>query len=128
MAARGTRSQYTQPPNGSFSGIPSASTIARDAPDADNPRSVAPCAVGLAVFDDVRRNKLNPGVVLSASSSAVDADSDRSDEDRTLVAAAGSGTLTSPRVAVTTTRSSMEICWSVTAMSALGSWMVPSHV
>ena len=70
IAACGTRFQYTQLPNGSFSGTPSASTSVRLAPDPDTPRSVTPCAVGFDARDDDRRNSVKPGVDLSASSSA----------------------------------------------------------
>jgi hypothetical protein len=62
MAAWGTRPQYTQPPNGSFNGTPPASTSVRLAPDADRPRNVTPCVVGLALRDEERRNSVKPGV------------------------------------------------------------------
>ena len=105
MAACGTRSQYTQPPNGSLSGAPSASTSARLAPDADTPRRDAPCAVGFAVRDDVRRNRPKPGTLRSASSSAGDAASCRSVGVTTDTGAAPSSR-SLPRVAVTLTVSS----------------------
>src|SRR2546426_232686 len=44
--SRGTRVQYTHPPNGSFWGMPSASTSVRLTPLGPIPRSDTPCAVG----------------------------------------------------------------------------------
>ena len=67
-AAIGTRSQYTHAPNASFNGTSSAMTSVRLAPEADMPRSVTPCVVGLATDDDVRRNRLKPGTERSWSS------------------------------------------------------------
>src|SRR3984957_12230644 len=57
----GTRSQYTHPPNGSFSGMPSSSTSARLEPFAPNPRNETPRVGGFAVRLLDRRNKLKPG-------------------------------------------------------------------
>src|SRR5580693_5310352 len=65
----GTRSQYTHPPKGSFSGMPSSSTSARLAPLAPNPRRETPCVVGFAVRLLDRRYKLNPGTWRRSSSS-----------------------------------------------------------
>src|SRR5689334_20881134 len=57
---RGTRFQYTQPPNGLFRGTPSYITSARLAPFAPTPRSETPCDVGFAVKPPERRNNENP--------------------------------------------------------------------
>jgi hypothetical protein len=70
IAVTGTRFQYTQPPNGSFSGTPSASTRARLAPEAARPRRPAPCVVGLATRDEDRRNREKPGTARNASSTS----------------------------------------------------------
>src|ERR671912_1513375 len=70
IAANGIRFQYTQLPNGSLSGTPSASTSVRLAPEPETPRNVTPCVVGLATRDDERRNNVKPGVERSASSNA----------------------------------------------------------
>jgi hypothetical protein len=45
-----------------LSGTPPASTSVRLAPEADSPRSVTPCVVGLALRDDERRKSVKPGV------------------------------------------------------------------
>src|SRR5690349_3444967 len=103
-AAIGMRFQYTQLPNGSFSGTPSASTSVRLDPDPDTPRSVTPCVVGLATRDDERRNKVKPGVERSASSSAPAAMLLNS-ADVSTVELAALGSRSAPRVAVTTTES-----------------------
>src|SRR6187200_2107525 len=107
-AAAGIRLQYTQPPNGSLSGVPSASTSARLAPDADRPRRPAPCVVGLADLEVVRRNRLNPGVVFSASSNGAGGIAARSAAVRIATGAAGEVRALSVRVAVTTTASLYE--------------------
>src|SRR5688500_6922078 len=98
------RFQYTQLPNGSFSGTPSASTSVRLAPDPDTPRSVTPCVVGLATRDDERRNNVKPGVVRRASSIAPAAMCESSADVNTVELAA-LGRRSAPRVAVTTTES-----------------------
>src|SRR5215218_5751582 len=98
------RFQYTQLPNGSFSGTPSANTSVRLDPEPDTPRSVTPCVVGFATRDDERRNNVNPGVDRSASSSAPAAMLLNSAEVRTVELAA-LGKRSAPRVAVTTTES-----------------------
>ena len=105
MAAAGMRLQYTQPPNGSLSGVPSASTSARLAPDADSPRSPAPCVVGLDDLEVVRRNRLKPGVVFNASSNGAGGIEARSAAVRIAIGAAGDVRALSVRVAVTTTDS-----------------------
>ena len=99
------RLQYTQPPNGSLSGVPSASTSARLAPDADSPRSPAPCVVGLEDLDVVRRNRLKPGVVFNASSNGAGGSEARSAAVRIAIGAAGDVRPLSVREAVTTTDS-----------------------
>src|SRR6185503_20314354 len=65
---RGTRVQYTQPPNGLFNGTPSYITSARLAPFAPTPRNETPCVVGFAVKPPERRNNEKPGVWRSTSS------------------------------------------------------------
>src|SRR6185503_12587687 len=65
---RGTRFQYTQPPNGLFKGAPSYITSARLAPFAPTPRNETPCDVGFAVRLPDRRNKVKPGTCRSTSS------------------------------------------------------------
>src|SRR5687767_13534360 len=101
MAANGTRFQYTQLPNGSFRGMPSASTSVRLAPEPETPRSVTPCVVGFATRDDDRRNKLKPGVLRSTSSSEPAADVSSSADVSTVVAS-GVDKRAAPRDAVTT--------------------------
>ena len=100
-AACGTRFQYTQLPNGSLSGRPSASTNVRLAPDPETPRNVTPCVVGLDTRDEERRNRLNPGVLRRASSSAPPAEFRSSAEVMTVVPAAVDRR-SAPREAVTT--------------------------
>src|SRR5436190_8551593 len=68
IAACGTLSQNTHPPNASFGGIPSASTSDRLGDVPPMPRSAAPCAVGFALRDEVRRNSVKPGIAYNASS------------------------------------------------------------
>ena len=104
MAACGTRFQYTQLPNGSFKGKPSARTSVRLAPEPARPRSVTPCVVGLAVRDEDRRNRLKPGVARRTSSRAPAATLTRSAARRTD-AAAGATSPGLPREAVTVTAS-----------------------
>src|SRR6476619_931931 len=98
------RFQYTQLPNGSVNGTPSESTSVRLAPEPDTPRSVTPCVVGLATRDDERRNRLKPGVLRSASSTAPAADV-KSSADDTIVELAAVSTPAAPRDAVTVTDS-----------------------
>src|SRR5262245_37454197 len=98
------RFQYTQLPNGSFSGTPSASTSVRLDPDPATPRSVTPCVVGFATRDEDRRNSVNPGVERSASSKAPAAML-LSSADVNTVELAALGSRSAPRVAVTTTES-----------------------
>ena len=75
----------------------------RLAPDAESPRSVTPCVVGLAARDDDRRNSVKPGVKRSASSTVVAAELRRSADDTTVVAAGVSTPRSSRRPAVTVT-------------------------
>src|SRR5688572_33016155 len=98
------RFQYTQLPNGSLSGTPSASTSVRLAPDPDTPRSVTPCVVGLATRDEDRRNNVNPGVARNAASSAPAALL-LSSAAVSAVELAALGRRSAPRVAVTSTAS-----------------------
>ena len=77
---------------------------ARLAPDPDTPRSVTPCVVGFATREEERRNKVNPGVVRSASSSAPAAML-VSSADVSTVELAALGSRSVPRVAVTTIES-----------------------
>src|SRR5579884_2846399 len=62
------RSQYTQPPKGSFSGMPSQITRVRLAPEPPTPRRDTPCVVGFATMLDVRRNSVKPGTSRRRSS------------------------------------------------------------
>src|ERR1035437_507315 len=64
------RAQYIQPPKGSLSGMPSASTSARLAPLAPSPRNDTPCDVGLAVWLPDRRNSEKPATLRNLSSVA----------------------------------------------------------
>ena len=64
------RSQYTHPPNGSFSGIPSHKSRVRLAPDEEMPRSETPWVVGLATRLEERRKSENPGTSRNRSSSS----------------------------------------------------------
>ncbi len=61
MLTRGTCVQYTQPPNGSFIGMPSSNTVARLAPFAPTPRNDTPWVVGFANRLPERRKSENPG-------------------------------------------------------------------
>src|SRR4029077_395936 len=63
IAARGTLPHSIQPPKGSFNGISSSRTPARDAPLPPTPRSETPCAVGLAARLSVRRKSVKPGTL-----------------------------------------------------------------
>ena len=67
-ATRGTRSQYTQPPNGSTSGMPSTITSARLDALPPRPRRETPWADALAVRLPERRNNEKPGTWRSKSS------------------------------------------------------------
>ena len=67
-ASRGMRSQYTHPPKGSLSGMPSSSTRARLAPLAPTPRKDTPWDVGLATRLPDRRKSWKPGTWRSLSS------------------------------------------------------------
>ena len=75
----------------------------RLAPDAESPRRVTPCVVGLAARDEDRRNSVKPGVNRSASSTVVAAELRRSADDTTVVAAGVSTPRSSRRPAVTVT-------------------------
>src|ERR1043165_2720171 len=88
---RGTRFQYTQPPNGLFRGTPSYITSARLAPFAPTPRNETPCDVGLAVRPPERRNNENPGACRNTSSivNAPDNAISRLPSASSLVGAAG---------------------------------------
>ena len=102
MAACGIRFQYTQLPNGSLSGSPSASTTVRLAPEPDRPRIVTPCVDGFATRDEERRNRLKPGVLRKASSTVPAAEFSNTAEVSTDVrSTACSGS--TPREAVTVT-------------------------
>src|SRR4029450_7851514 len=103
MAAAGMRFQYTHPPKGSLRGVPSASTNARLAPDADSPRSPAPCGGGIAALGVVRRNRLKPGVVFKASSRGAGGSDARSAAVRIVTGAAGEVRAPSTRDAVAST-------------------------
>src|SRR5207247_6943345 len=105
MATCGTLSQYTQPPNASFNGTPSASTSERLAPVPPRPRSVIPCAVGLDAREDVRRNSAKPGIIFKASSTVTAPLVINSDEGSTLTVTVGSALGTSVRDEVTLTDS-----------------------
>ena len=100
---RGVRSQYTQPPNGSFSGMPSCNTRTRPAPFAPSPRADGPCVVGLAIKLLLRRNKVNPGTCLSASSSVGAVRMSKSRAVKSMVLVALSATRVGCRSAMTRT-------------------------
>ena len=70
----GTRVQYTQPPNGSFCGMPSAMTSVRLTPLGPMPRSDTPCDVGCDDRLLARVNRLNVGICRSTSSATTAGD------------------------------------------------------
>ena len=114
IATCGTLSQYTHPPNASFNGTPSVSTSERLAPVPPRPRSVTPCAVGFDTREDVRRNRVKPGTILSASSSVSAALVSSSTAGRTVIVTAGSARGRSVREDVTFTASKKGAGCSVT--------------
>src|ERR1041385_4462352 len=65
ISSGASRVQYTHPPNGEFTGMPSHSTSVRLAPDEPRPRSDTPCVVGFAARLDERRKRLKPGPMRS---------------------------------------------------------------
>ena len=69
------------------------------------PRSATPCAVGLAVRDEVRRKRVNPGTIFSASSRVTAALVSSSDDEITVIVTVGSALGVSPREDVTFTAS-----------------------
>src|SRR4029450_4920991 len=105
VPAAGPLSHTPTPPNASFNGIPSASTSARLGDVPPIPRSATPCAVGFALREEVRRNNVNPGTALSASSIVMGALVSRSFDEITVTVDVGSTRATSPRDDVTFTAS-----------------------
>src|SRR5687767_5627644 len=103
MAACGTLSQYTHPPNASLSGTPSASTSDRFTPEPPSPRIITVCVVGLATRDE--GNKVKPGTIFSASSIDSCALVISSEPGKTAAVTVGSVAATSLRLEVTWTAS-----------------------
>ena len=114
----GIRFQYTQLPKGSLSGIPSQRTSVRLAPLGPIPRSETPVVVGWEMKLVFRRKRPNPGTRLSASSTRVPGEFERSSLSTAVTSATESTIVSSPRVAVTTTVS----VWDWGAVSS-SSWV-----
>ena len=127
MATCGTRSQLTQPPKGSLSGTPSASTRVRLAPEADSPRNVTPCVVGFAMRDGVRRKSEKPGVSRNTSSSVPAAATSRSRRESTVASAGRSAPRTGRRPAVTVTCSVRAAGSSWTSKAAEPGWSASTN-
>ena len=81
------------------------------------PRKATPCAVGLAVREDVRRKSVNPGTSFNASSNVTAAVVSSSADENTVTVAVGSARGESARDEVTLTASKNGAGCSVISMS-----------
>src|SRR3954470_7363246 len=71
MPMRGIARQYTQPPKGSLTGMPSTRTRLRDTPEGPTPRKVTPCELGSAATLLDLRKSAKEGTDTSSSSSVL---------------------------------------------------------
>jgi hypothetical protein len=100
-AACGTRPHAIQPPKGSFRGMPSSKTAAREAPLPPTPLRETPWDVGLAVRLPDRRKSVKPGTCRRTSSIGDAGAAARSSEERATTLAGVSRTRAGARAAVT---------------------------
>ena len=123
----GGGSRNTQPPNGSFIGIPSTSTKVRLTPLGAMPRRLSPWAVGCESRLEVRRNKLTAGDDRNASSMTIAAACARSRASQVIAATGRSDSRTGSRVALTvmiSTRRCPSAAGGVAALCSPGAAMV----